>query len=541
MNTKVYQFNGTLAASNVFAWDLSTPAAINSPFVNGINAQTTLYAGTSPAAFFNLGASLGTLTLAGGDPVVLMAGTGNPPANFTPWVAGTLQTAAVNVYFTRDVQLVSGQYYFNLASTSGGAAITPTTSTSNFTMIRAFGACTIPITMKTGTLPAFTLGVILQNNSVGYAKPVSAPANTALNGQDCLYMMTSTGLYMGKITDLSNGSSTWASMTFSGINITGTGIDITTPTFLLFTYSWQNQENDIYLFIYATGTATYVVKPYQASNISVVFGGQNDAYYETLNPVTVQAAVVAVSGLNCENGWLFITSNTIGQRGIIFLDLYSDTMFGSTQVISPVLNVPAGTVFKYLNTLEQLFDYTDSMNFFIRSASTSGDALFSSATGGWTQVHTAADLSATAIGPYFQLMATFQIATLDANTPAQLNDFEYTVVPANSISDYWEGSVDNTSANGVTPTYTAFRLTQAYGAAYGSVVPTLYFRAYDDSGNLVVSANTASNPTFFNYTTTNGASWNSLGTVPNTALTTEVRYQWTSPPGVRVTCSLREF
>jgi hypothetical protein len=68
----------------------------------------------------------------------------------------------------------------------------------------------------------------------------------------------------------------------------------------------------------------------------------------------------------------------------------------------------------------------------------------------------------------------------------------------------------------------------------------MYFRAYDDSGNLVVSANTASNPTLFQYSTNNGTSWNALGTIPNTILTTEVRYLWASPPGVSVTVSFKE-
>jgi hypothetical protein len=76
--------------------------------------------------------------------------------------------------------------------------------------------------------------------------------------------------------------------------------------------------------------------------------------------------------------------------------------------------------------------------------------------------------------------------------------------------------------------------------AYASSVPTMYFRAYDDNGNLVASANTATNPADFQYTTNNGTSWNALGTVPNTALTTELRYIWSTPPGVNVTSSLRE-
>lgn len=538
VNTKFYQFNGTLAAPSIYSWDLSLTPAVAGTITNGISSSITAFAGTSPVAYLNMGSS--NNGYANGDQVVLMNGTVTVAGSFNAWFTNITQVAGTNVYFVRDLQLVSGTYYFNLATTSGGSAIVPSSTVSGFTMMRAFGICSSLFNFKTAQLPAFTLGAILQNNSIGYAKPVSAPANTALNGQDCIYMLTTTGLYIGKISDLASGSGAWASMTFSGVNITGTGIDITAPTVISGTYSGENSTYGIDRFIYGTNTSTYVVKPYQASNISTVFGGQTDTYYETLNPVTVQAGLIATTDISCYGGWMFICGNTIGQRGCVFVDLYSDASFGGSSVISPVLTVPAGSILKYINSIEQLFDQTDSMNFFIRSAATTGDSLFSSATGGWTSIKTAQDLSATAIGPAFQLMAQFQIATLDANTPAQINDFVYTVVPVNEMSDYWEGSVDNTTQNGATPAYTAFRMTQPYGVAYSSTVPTLYFRAYDDSGNLVASANTAANPTLFQYTTTNGGSWTNLGTIPNTALTTEIRYVWATPPGVRVTSSIRE-
>jgi hypothetical protein len=98
--------------------------------------------------------------------------------------------------------------------------------------------------------------------------------------------------------------------------------------------------------------------------------------------------------------------------------------------------------------------------------------------------------------------------------------------PQSEISDNWVGSGDNTTQNGASPARTAFRLATAYATS----VPTLYFRAYDDSGTLVASANTSANPTLFEYSSNNGTSWNSLGTIPNVAGTTEVRYNWATPP-----------
>lgn len=498
---------------------------------------TALTGGISAGSTYtNNGFTFTILTAAGALATTFVASvvpTGAPTASGI--LTRTSGTGDATVTFS---SVVAGVYYFNLSLSSGGVAVTPTSTNANFTMMRAFGINTSLFSLKTGVLSTgFSLGAILQNNSVGYAKPTSAPANTALNGIDCFYMLSTAGLYMGKISDLTSLGTTWASMTFAGVNITGTGIDVTTPTVAVGCYSGQNLPRVIDKFVYSTPTSTFLIKPYQNSVISTVFGGQVNTYLETLNLVTVQSGLFSINGMNMRDGWVFLCGSNVGQRGIVFLDLYSDSMFGGSSVISPVLNVPAGAVLKYVTALEQLFDSTDSMNFFIRSGPTSGDVAFSSATVGWTSISTAKDLSATAIGPYFQLMAQYQIATLTANTPAQINDFVYTVVPGNEISDNWEGSVDNTSINGASPAYTAFRMVTVYATS----VPTLFFRAYDDNGNLVASANTTSNPTFFQVSTNNGTSWAALGVIPNTALTSEIRYLWSSPPGVRVTCSLREI
>jgi len=606
VNTKVYQFNGTLATPVVYSWDLANTPSVANTVTSGVSSQTTLFANTTPSAFFTMSAQNGYVATAG-EQVVLMNGTGNVPTAFTAWAAGTAQVAATNIYFMRDFQQlytftctalttgisagstytnngftftvltaasasattfvasvpppgapvasgtltrtagtgdatitfsvnVAGSYYFNLGTTSGGAAVTPTSTTSSFTMMRAFGITTALFNFKTGTLPAFTLGAILQNQSVGYAKPTSAPANTALNGQDCLYMSSTTGLYMGKISDLTSLGTTWASMTSTGVNITGTAIDIVAPTVISATYSGQNQANEIDRWVYVTSASSYVIKPYQASNISAVFGGQSNSYLETLGLTTVQAGVLTPTVADIVNGWMFICSSTIGQRGIVFCDIGSTASLGNSQVISPVLNLPVGSTLKYINTLEQIFESTNSLNISIRSATTSGDSIFSSATSGWSQISIAQDLSGTAVGPYFQLMATYNIVANNSSTPAQINDFVYSVILGNDISDNWAGSGNNTTQNGASPSYSAFRLT----TAYTSTVPTMYFRAYDDSGNLVASANTASNPTLFQYSTNNGTSWSALGTIPNTILTTEVRYLWASPPGVSATVSFKE-
>jgi hypothetical protein len=544
VNTKVWQFNGTLAAPQLYSWDLSVTPNV-AGIVSSFTSSTTPYAGTSPSAYFQMAAQNG-YSVTNGDAVVLM---GTVPANFTAWAAGTAQVAATNVYFIRDLQNISGQWQFNLSSTTGGAAIVPTSSVTVTTMMRAFGTCTANFSLKTGVLAtAFSLGAILKVNTVGYCKPVSAPANTNLNGQDCLYMLTSTGLYMGKISDLTSLGTSWSSMTFTGINNSGNGSDIVSPTTLLGCYSGQNSAYDIDRFIISTNTSTYVMKAYQASVLTEVFGGVTTTYYEGQNPVTVQMGATALNGMNCMGGWFFVCSSGIGQRGIVFGDLYSDAAFGTTGVISPVLSTVPGTTLKEIDTLEQLFDYTDSLNFWFRNGSTSSDAAFTPGTlpvgspstsgvvsNGWTSIKTAADLSAYQIGPYFQLCVTYQIATLLANTPAQIQDIKYTCLPPGEMSDNWALDEDNTTQGLGSPSYAAGYLQQVYASSF----PTIYARVYDTSGNLIFSANTASNPTSFSYSTNAGSTWNALGTISNVA-GTRLRVLVSPTPSVVGFVSFRE-
>ena len=549
VNTKVWQANGTLALPQMYSWDLSIAPTVAGTVLNGVSASTTSYAGTSPAAYFQMSAQNGySLTL--GDAVVLQNGTGNVPTGFTAWSANTLQVAASNVYFIRDLQNVSGNWQFNLSTTSGGAAVVPTSSTSLFTMMRAFGTSSSMFNLKTGVLTAITGGTIV-NNTMNYCKPISSPANTTLQGLDCLSFQTSTSLYMFKISDLTSGATTWPSLLTAGILNTGTGIDVTAITTTQGEYSGAGLTGDLDNFVYVTNGSTYVVKPYKVpgSALTSVFGGTTDTYYAGQNPVTIQAGLAAVTQIHTNGGFLFVCSTTVGQAGLVIVDMGSDANFGYSGIVGPVSAIPSGTVYKYIDTIEQLFNYTDSMNFWVRSASTSTDPSFSSVTlptgspsssgvvsNGWTSLATATDNSSVAVGPYFQFCVTYDILTLDANTPAQIFDIISAILPPAEQSDYWAVDNDNTTQGLGSPSYVSWRLMTAYQTA----VPTLYARVYDTSGNLIFSANTSSNPTAFQYSTNDGATWTALGTIPNT-VDTRVRVLVTPTPVVTVAQpSLRE-
>lgn len=546
--------------------------------------------------------------------VVLFAGSGNVPTGFTAWIPGSAQTTGGPGYFMRDLQQlytltvttltgtitagatitsngvafiaaaaysigatsilvtspsgwngnapvngsatvsagtqttvnitneVAGNVCFNLSATGAGSAVTPTGVASSFSMVRAGGVSTNSFSFKTGLLPAL-VGTLLQSNSFQYAKPVSVPANATLNAQDCITFATSSTLYIGKLSELSSGVTSWPSLT--PVTAVG-GTNIVVPIAAFAVYSTIVDK-----WVYVSNTSSFVVTPHQANAILTWFGGLDTEYLEGLNPQTVQFGAAAIGAIAPGGNWLFAVSTTIGQRGILFVNIASDANFGNAGVVSQVLNVPAGTVLKTISSVEQLFDYTDSMNFWFRSANTSTDASFNTAvlpvgspivsgivSNGWTSIKVASDLSAFILGPYFQFCVTFDILTLDANTPAQLNDLMYAYNPPSEQSEFWALDNDNTTQGTNTPSYAAWRQQLVY-----TVNPSnLFARVLDTSGTSLFTANLLSNPSSFSYSINAGISWTvvtSVGSIPF-GVDLRLRTLVTPTPSVVAQPSLRE-
>ena len=496
-------------------------------------------------------------------------------------------TGVATISFTNNT---AGNTYFNLSATSGAAAITPTSTSASFTLMRAFGTSSNLFYGRTANYQALS-GTLLQTNTVDAVIPTNPPLNPALGGLDCLTLTTSTSSYLGKISDLfvsttgtvstaSNqltvastsglatgnsvvspaftggttitainglvlttsttsisslsgasvyfGTNNWASLTTS--NLLGTGIDVVAPTAAYGSYS---NELDKVVYQDASVTGTFVIKPLQNSGtLTGLIGGGQVPYYEGNSIATAPLYLSTMAGMDVKNGWLFVAGSATGQRGIFFIDLYSDYQFGYSSIISPVQYLAPGSIFKYIDALQQLFAQSNQIVFSVRNGASSSDPNFATVTSGtWTPISRAADLSSTTVGPYFQIRAQYNILNTPnlqlclSTVPAQINDFIYTAQLPGESSIYWAAQNDQTTQSGVSPEYVCWRL----GTAYATSVPTLYVRGYDDLGNLVSSFNTSTSPTVFSYSTNNGTSWNSLGTIPNTT-TTLVRILISSPP-----------
>lgn len=436
----------------------------------------------------------------------------NTPVVFT---AGTVPTGLVvgTVYYVRNP--VAGVSY-ELSATTGGASINTTGSPSVGAFIgRAFGTSSNLFLYKTGNLPALA-GTLLANDSEDYA----LPGHTTNSGFDCIFLATSTALYLGRMSEITVGAVTWPSLVTS--NLLGTSNQITTPTATQATWS-----NSLDKAIYITNTNIFIMKELVNNVIYKIFGGVSDIYTETFPASDTQGLRFLTStSLDIESGIMALTTSTTGQRGVILCDLRSDASFGYSYIVTKVLDSP-NSVFKFLATYEEI--ESDSGSFTIQYR-TSG---FGSISGGWTSLTYLADLSSIPATTNIQFKILFNTLTLGGSIPAQINEFFLGLESNLEISDYWQFSDDY--SDNTSPSRSAFRLKKVYTSS----VPTLYYRAYDLSDALLVNHNTVTNAANFEYSTDSGMTWLPLGTIPNT-VGTMIRYTFTSPPGVTIQPSIKE-
>ena len=592
---------------------------------SGTGPATIAYTGIAQALLFN-GYALG----AGGDQVVLMAGTAAVPTGFTAWVANTLQTTS-NVYFTRDVQLVynftttalasgitagatytyagtngnitltcsitygsgvttvlmnttngatipssgtltlasgtgpatitfsaqTSTLYFNAATTSGGAAVAATSTNSGFTMMRAFGISSNTFLQKTGTLTAITGGALV-SNTMNYCKPISSPANTTLQGLDCISFQATTALYMFKISDLVSLGTTWPSLNTAGVSNTGSGTDYITPSCTQGEYCGAGLPGDIDQFVFVSNTSTFYMKPYRVAGLTytAVFGALETSYYAGQNPVTVPPGVSAVTQLHVQGGFMFVaTTSPAGQIGITITDIGSDAIFGYSAVISPVLTNQQGSQLQYVNSIQQDYHQTGEGAFWLRTGASVSDAAFSSASlpsfatlsggvsNGWTLVPKSVIASAYALNAAYQWCVTPMVVSgwpvspygNNSGSPVQIQDILTTMLlPGESVDDL-APDIDSSTQGTGTPSYFAWTVVNV-----PSTLPTnLVIYGYPVGSTAQnVSDSWSSNPTRFQYY--NGTTWANLTSISQLyTVGYKLRYNIASPPGVETLMAVR--
>ena len=433
----------------------------------------------------------------------------NDPIFITDLVGGTGLTNNTN-YFVRNATANT----FQLSATSGGAVINITVA-GTASVGRSFGTTSALFSHKTANLPALT-GTLLASDSEDFAQP----QHTTNSGFNCAFFATTINLYLGRLSELTAGATTWASLVTS--NLLGTTNQITAPTASLAT--WSNVLDSAF---FITNASIIIQKKVVNNQLEYIFGGVSNNFYEAFSiPETVELEGLSFTGMDVEDGVLFMIGSTTGQRGLFTVDLRSDSVHDYSYMVTPVLNTPSA-VYKVVTSVEALFEKTGNIKVQYR---TSG---FGSISGGWTNVTSFSDLSGLATGAQVQFKILFNMQSEGSSTPAQVSELYLGYSTITESSENWEFSDDN-SVNTV-PSRIAYRLKNVYATS----VPTLYFRAHDLSDTLLTTKNTVTNVSEFEYSTDNGFTWLPLGTIPNT-VGTLVRYSLPSGFGVDIRPSIKE-
>lgn len=457
--------------------------------------------------------------LQGGDPVVLKA---NAPGGFTQ----STQLAAQTVYFVRAATLTANT--FELSATTGGAAIVTTTAVTP-TLVRAWGTSSNNYlnSRKTGTIATAFAGTALLLDNAKIATIADGPNA----GVKCFFLPTTTNFYCWPLTSITNGATSLTGA--AGINNTGTGVDYVAPANVAATYSEVLGK-----IIYSSAAFAFFIKPWANGQIDASFGTQINLWLENKNKSNDYFRGFVVSGVDVMNGVLYVAITTTGQRGILMIDLRSDDRFGYSYMTTPVTKIGSATL-NSISTIEQLFDVTDNVVIQYRTALTASDPIFNTASGGWTTIETAEDLSAISVNGYVQLRVGWSVISYLSGIPAQLENIYLNFTPYTDISDNWLGWNDKTSRNGEAPAYGAFLQKTAYNTPVA-----MRFTAVDNlTGNIIVQADTDTNFSSFDKTSNSGSSWSAMtgaNDYPNVALTSGIRYKWSGAVPSDVTISFKE-
>lgn len=223
-------------------------------------------------------------------------------------------------------------------------------------------------------------------------------------------------------------------------------------------------------------------------------------------------------------------NTTTGQRGIFMLNTAMQNTLDTSYIITKVMDTPNAMSYIGVACSLQAADKTSLPVVYYR---TSG---FGSAAGGWIQLPTNLLMNTIPTAAQIQFKIETKIDSFLSSNPPQIVDFFLAYRSSMTMSDHWSGSHVNTSAPAASPFYVAFRLQKAYSTS----VPRMRVVITDDTG-AISSYDTVTHAANFSYSTNNGGSWNALGTIPNTTLTTELRLLISAPSGNPITCVIQEY
>lgn len=471
----------------------------------------------------NVPSQTATITIA--SPGVVTASTAHGYVAGDPIIfstSGTLPngTVAGTTYFVIAAGLTATAFEFS--ASSGGVAINTTgTQSGTQSVMRAFGIVGTNWKWKTANLNALS-GTLLINNSEVYC----VPQHSLNSGSPCIFFASSSTLYLVKISDLTSGQTNMASLVQA--NLLGSANQIVSPTAA--TADWDDTFDRA---IFTTSTTKFVAKQMVNNSIQAIYGELNNDYLEGLSQTDLytQFGALSITDVRVKNGWHFILGSAVGQRGIIAINHGADTKGDATYVISPVVTLAPNSLLNGITLSRVLRGSTSEPVIFYR---TSG---FGSVTGGWIQLTVDLSFPANTTATQIQLKVEWNFTGVLSSQPHFPYELYIRHLPPTYMSDNWAFDEDSTTVGTNSPSYVGFTMLSVYATG---TVPQLFLRGVaPTTNNLIIGPlDTVTNQSLVQYST-DGSTWNALGTIPNVA-GTKIRWLISTPPTGTAVMTMRE-
>lgn len=413
------------------------------------------------------------------------------------------------------------RYKYDVLLTSSSAA---GQTTSGFTGANGF---------KTGNLGTSNplAATLLQNNTGKWGIPLAnSGASAPYLNNPCLFFATTTVLYHGLVSDLAAGVTAW---TLGTTNLSGAASDQVNPAALTF----ANFSVLLGRWVF-TANGRYYFKRLVNNEYDMVLGFTDSTFIENQPSKFPNLGSVTVTGLDITDGILTMTSSTVGQRGLLCVDIRNEAKFDYSYFITPVIQLN-GDDLMGIQIRNALRGLSSSSQLWIKLSDTLTD--FDNPATGWQRLtddfRLDFDFNSVPIvsKKYAAIKGYNYISKNPTGIAPAIESIRLITKPIASSDDQWVLSSKHTSEPDASPFYIAQRLQFSY---MNGMPAELILDVLDDSGNIVQSISTVANAANVTYST-DELVWNPLGTIPNVALTTWVRFLVNNPPDGNVRARLR--
>jgi hypothetical protein len=378
------------------------------------------------------------------------------------------------------------------------------------------GAQTIPA----GTFVASGLGNIgcLATTNHGPGKGIKS-----------LYFATSTRLYRADVTNLYHAKANWISSILTEVPVGSTNTLAVTATMYMIDYDILSDR----FLVACSGLRTYYTKFTDTSG--ELFGYYVSTYNlagpldgSTSDPRSVPLPThhannwVANVPLNGITHYMRYGVPSVGTNTMFAVPYSAHWEYANSTnqvAISPVINVSNNDEFVRLVIQDITTLGSDPFSTVInRVRAYCRTAGISDNSGLWTFIDDSGDLSGIEASSQIQFKFEFQIMGNNFNIPPRLLGFN--VIYKEIDNDYhFQPSIGKTDAANK-------RFVWRFSSAFGTTVPTLRVRLYENiTNNLLVDDNTSSPSGTFEKSTDGGSVWSSYNSTDKTNETTYIRYK----------------